>query len=249
MRRAGSGRDVRPLPYCERMTTDIQNLVTVDRNRLLAFDLETTGPDPRTAHVVTSALISIDGPHKASRDWLADPGVEIPPGATAVHGITTEHAREHGRPHADVVAETIEEIRAGWREGRALVAFNACFDLTILRRWEPAFEILGPVVDPFVVDRATDPFRRGKRTLEALCGHHRVRLDSAHEATADALAAARLAWKFLGELPNLAAADWRQLNAQQTRWHEERQRDFAAYLERCGKDASDVNTEWPMVVA
>lgn len=227
-----------------RMATEVS--AVVDRDRLLAFDLETTGPDPRTAHVVTSALIAIDGPQKVARGWLADPGVEIPPGATAVHGVTTEHARENGRPHAEVVAETVEGIRAGWREGRTLVVFNAAYDLTILRRWDPSFEVTGPVMDPFVVDRATDPYRRGKRTLGALCAHHGVRLDDAHEAAADALAAARLAWKFLGEHPDLGRSGWHALNARQTQWHEERQRDFAAYLARSGKDNSDVNTMWPI---
>ena len=220
--------------------------VTVDRGRLLAFDLETTGPDPRTAHVVTSALVAIDGGRTRTREWLADPGVEIPPGATEVHGITTEHARAHGRPHAEVLAETVAGIREGWSQGRALVVFNAAFDLTILRRWDPSFEVLGPVVDPFVIDRALDPYRKGKRTLEALCTHHGVRLEGAHDAGADAVAAARLAWKLLGAHRELASADWREVNAQQARWHAERQRDFAAYLERQGKDASDVNTQWPM---
>lgn len=228
------------------MTTDIQSSVTIDRNRLLAFDLETTGPDPRTAHVVTSALLAVDGARKQDRSWLADPGIEIPAGATEVHGITTEHARANGRPHAEVIAETVEGIRAGWREGRALVVFNASFDLTILRRWDPSFEVTGPVVDPFVIDRAADPYRKGKRTLGAVCEFHGVRLEDAHEASADALAAARLAWKFLGNLPDLAAADWREVNAQQARWHEARQRDFAQYLERTGKDASGVNTAWPV---
>lgn len=228
------------------MTTDIQSSVTIDRNRLLAFDLETTGPDPRTAHVVTSALLAVDGARKQDRSWLADPGIEIPAGATEVHGITTEHARANGRPHAEVIAETVEGIRAGWREGRALVVFNASFDLTILRRWDPSFEVTGPVVDPFVIDRAADPYRKGKRTLGAVCELHGVRLEDAHKASADALAAARLAWKFLGNLPNLAAADWREVNAQQARWHEARQRDFAQYLERTGKDASGVNTAWPV---
>ena len=228
------------------MTTESKTPVTINRNRLLAFDLETTGPDPRTAHVVTSALLAIDGPEKKGRNWLADPGVEIPAGATAVHGITTEHARANGRPHAEVIAETVAGIRQGWSEGRALVVFNASFDLTILRRWDPSFEILGPVVDPFVIDRATDTFRKGKRTLEAVCEFHGVRLDSAHEAEADAVAAARLAWKLLGTSRELAAADWREVNRMQARWHEARQKDFAEYLERSGKDASDVNTEWPI---
>lgn len=228
------------------MTSDIQNPATINRNRLLAFDLETTGPDPRTAHVVTSALIAIDGPEKRERNWLADPGIEIPEGATAVHGITTAHARENGRPHAEVIAETVAAIRRGWLEGRALVVFNASFDLTILRRWDPSFEILGPVVDPFVIDRATDPYRKGKRTLAALCEVNGVHLGNAHEAAADALAAARLAWKMLGTVTEISTVDWRAVNAQQASWHEIRQRDFAAYLERTGKDASDVNTMWPM---
>ena len=50
----------------------------------------------------------------------------------------------------------------------------------------------------------------------------------------------------LGTQQELSGCDWRESNAQQARWHEARQRDFAAYLERCGKDASDVNTLWPM---
>lgn len=228
------------------MTTDTPSPVAIDRNRLLAFDLETTGPDPRTAHVVTSALVAIDGATKQEHNWLADPGIEIPEGATAVHGITTEYARENGRPHAEVIAETVAGIRRGWSEGRALVVFNAAFDLTILRRWDPSFEILGPVVDPFVIDRAADPYRKGKRTLGALCEHHGVQLDAAHEAAADALAAARLAWKLLGSQAELAGADWRAVNDQQSQWHESRQRDFAAYLERSGKDSSGVNTAWPM---
>src|SRR5690606_40999666 len=97
------------------MTTDIQHPAAIDRNRLLAFDLETTGPDPRTAHIVSSALIAIDGADKKERNWLADPGIEIPEGATAVHGITTAYARENGRPHAEVVTETVAAIRRGWR--------------------------------------------------------------------------------------------------------------------------------------
>ena len=199
--------------------------------------------------MVSSALIAIDGSRRRERQWLADPGVETPPAATAVHGITTGHARAHGRPHAEVIAETVAGIRQGWREGRTLVAFNACFDLTILRRWDPSFEIEGPVVDPFVVDRATDPFRPGRRTLAAVCDVHGVRLDAAHEAAADALAAARLAWKMMGTVPELSLPDWRAVNEKQAGWHRARQRDFAAYLERVGRDPSEVSTAWPLVGA
>lgn len=217
----------------------------VDRSKLLSFDLETTGPNPATALVVTSALLRITGAEVEERQWLADPGVDIPPEATAVHGITTEHARSNGQDHAQVVAETIAGIRAGWDAGYTLVVFNAPFDLTILHRIDPSFAVTGPVLDPYVIDRAIDPFRKGKRTLTALSEHYAIALDGAHDAAVDALAAARLAWK-LASHEQLNADTWTELNSMQAAWHAERQESFRAYLERQGRPPTDVNIAWPI---
>ena len=52
----------------------------------------------------------------------------------------------------------------------------------------------------------------------------------------------------LGGQQELSGPDWREVNALQASWHETRQRDFVAYLERSGKDSSDVNTLWPMAM-
>lgn len=216
-----------------------------DRSKLLSFDLETTGPNPNTAHVVTSALLRIDGSQVRPRTWLADPGIEIPAEATAIHGITTAQARADGEDHAAVVAESVAGIRAGWEQGYTLVVFNAPFDLTILRRFDPSFTVCGPVLDPYVVDRAIDPYRKGKRTLSAMSEHYGIRLDEAHDAAADALAAARLAWK-LCEHEQLQAESWQAFNDKQAAWHAARQQDFAAYLARQGRPAHDVNTSWPI---
>ena len=78
---------------------------------LLGFDTETTGVDPLGDRLVTAAVVSC-GPLGADgargrdvRTWLADPGVEIPEAAAAVHGITTERARAEGRPAAQVLEE------------------------------------------------------------------------------------------------------------------------------------------------
>ena len=221
------------------------HLGPVDRSKLLSFDLETTGPDPATALVVTSALLRITGPQVEERQWLADPGIEIPAEATAVHGISTEHARANGQDHAQVVAETIEGIRRGWEEGYTLVVFNAPFDLTILHRLDPSFEVAGPVLDPYVVDRAVDPYRKGKRTLTALCEHYEIQLEGAHDAAVDALAAARLAWKFANH-ESLGSSTWAEFNDKQAAWHKERQESFKAYLERQGRPANGVNTSWPI---
>ena len=80
--------------------------------RLAVFDVETTGIDVETAHIVSAcvAVLEADGEVVDRWDWLADPGVEIPEGASAVHGITTERARALGRPAVDVVAEITQTL-------------------------------------------------------------------------------------------------------------------------------------------
>ena len=72
----------------------------------LGFDTETTGVNVTSDRLVTAALVLRPGgatPQGSDtvRTWLADPGVSIPDGAAAVHGITTEYAREHGAPGDD----------------------------------------------------------------------------------------------------------------------------------------------------
>ncbi|WP_291478994.1 3'-5' exonuclease [Corynebacterium sp.] len=219
-----------------------------DPTHLLSFDLETTGTDPFTARIVTSALISIKGRQRDDLEMLADPGIPIPEGASKVHGITTEYAREHGRPHDEVLAETIERIRAGWRDGATLIVYNAAYDLTVLRSLEPTFTVDGPVVDPLVIDKAKDPYRKGKRQLEPVCAHWGVTLDNAHEATADALAAARVAWKLARAYPELTEVTADELMLSQATWHYESQSGLKKYFEDKGQSdrAATVNTSWPL---
>lgn len=212
---------------------------------MLSFDLETTGTDPRTAKIVTSALVTINGRDRDDLEMLADPGVEIPEAASNVHGITTEHAREHGRPHADVLGETIERIRKGWEQGATLIVYNAAYDLSVLRALEPSFTVDGPVFDPYVVDREKNKYRKGKRTLENVCAHYGVPLDNAHEATADAVAAARVAWKLAREFPELVEMDSDELMLNQSTWYYNAQSDLQEWFDKKGREAT-VNTSWPI---
>ena len=158
-----------------------------DASRMLAFDLETTSANPKQARIVTSALVRIDGRDVQKIEHLADPGIEIPQEATNVHGITTEKARAEGRPHEVVLKDTVEAIKAAWEDGLTLIVYNAAFDLTVLRSLTGDFTVTGPVYDPYVIDRVSDKWRKGKRTLGAVCEHYGVELGNAHEATADAL--------------------------------------------------------------
>ncbi|MFM9597389.1 hypothetical protein ACKI1O_49625, partial [Streptomyces scabiei] len=66
------------------------------------FDLETTGVDVVHDRIVTAhvGVLDADGHVIDARDWLADPGVPIPAGAAAIHGVTAERARAEGAPAA-----------------------------------------------------------------------------------------------------------------------------------------------------
>jgi DNA polymerase III, epsilon subunit len=219
-----------------------------DASRMLAFDLETTSANPKDARIVTSALVRIDGRDVQKVEHLADPGIEIPQAATDVHGITTERAQAEGRPHEEVLKNTVDAIKEAWDDGLTLIVYNAAFDLTVLRSLTGDFTVTGPVFDPYVIDRVSDKWRKGKRTLGAVCEHYGVELGNAHEATADALAAARVAWKQVRQhYPNLAQMDENELmEFQAVKWYEDRIA-FKKYLEGKGRDASDVSTAWPMI--
>lgn len=173
------------------------------QRRMVAFDVETTGTDPEHARIVQAAVALVGGGEE-TRSWsmLVDPGVEIPPETTKVHGITTEMVREHGRQPVDVLVAIVEALTIARDAGCVVVAFNARFDLTVLdrellRRGLPGRELLRDllVVDPFVLDKHLVRYRSGKRGLLELCTAYDVLLEGEHDATFDAIAAARLAYR------------------------------------------------------
>lgn len=218
-----------------------------DASKMLSFDLETTSANPMEARIVTSALVKINGRHVDSTEHLADPGIEIPEAASAVHGITTEMAREKGRPHDEVLHETIATIRQGWEDGFTLIVYNAPYDLTVLRALSGDFTVDGPVFDPHVIDKAKDRYRTGKRTLGNVCQEYQVELGNAHEATADAMAAARIAWKQVNSRwPDLKEMDTDELMEFQAVAYYNMQTGLKKHFEGKGKDVSDINTAWPL---
>ena len=228
------------------------------RRRLAAFDLETTGIDSESDRIVTAA-VSLVGARRESvfHAWLVDPGVEIPAGAAAVHGITTERARAEGVDPAEAIAEIVLLLADQLRQGVPIVAFNARFDLTCLDREArrhgipPLLDRVGGpdgllVVDPYVLDKQVDRFRKGKRTLGDVCRHYNVPLDEAHASHADALAAARVAWRLGEAFEELREPDLPALHALQIGWAAEQAASFEDYLRRSGKDER-IERVWPIV--
>lgn len=228
------------------MTRMAQAPAHFDTSRMLSFDLETTSANPFEARIVTSALVRIDENGAKATEALADPGVEIPADAAAVHGITTEKARAEGRDHDEVLRETVQAIKQGWDDGLTLVVFNAAYDLTVLRQLTGDFTVTGPVYDPFVIDKVRDRYRKGKRNLGAMCEHYGVRIDNAHEATADATAAARVAWKQARVWPELTQMELGDLMQYQAVEYYRMQSEFRTYLESRGRDTADMRLGWPM---
>lgn len=169
-------------------------------NIIAVFDTETTGIAPETTRIV-SAHISLLNPHgevEDATDWLIDCGIEIPEQATAVHGITTERMRAEGAPAAESIEQIQSKLKGYLDSGIAVVAYNASYDFTILDREAKRYglaplDLPGPIVDPLIIDKHLDKFRKGKRTLEAASAHYGVELTDAHDASADAIAAGRVA--------------------------------------------------------
>jgi len=225
---------------------------------LAAFDLETTGVDTASARIVTASVALVGAGLEAEvNDWLVDPGVEIPEEASDVHGITTERARAEG-VEAPLAVEEITARLAGLQaDDVPIVAFNARYDMTLLDREarrhgiEPLVERVGGtdgllVIDPFVLDKEVNRFRKGKRTLEILCDAYGIPIQDAHAADVDAIAAARLAWKIVQEHPHLAEIELPDIHEQQVVWAHDQAASLEQYFRENGRDET-VQREWPIV--
>lgn len=234
---------------------------------LAAFDLETDGVDVTDTRIVTACILVIDsGAGKVqTKKWFLNTGRDMPKGASDVHGITTEKMVAEGNPdYAGGYEEIRNELNILWKLGKRIVAgYNLGYDLSVMhyegvRLGHPKLNY-GPVADPFVWDRELDKYRKGSRKLGDTAKHYGIVLDNAHAADADALAAARLAWK-LSRHPDYAeqldttAAGLMEL---QRTWHKQRQDDYRDYLaEKAEKleiealalreKAAGVCSDWPI---
>lgn len=226
---------------------------------LCGFDTETTGTDVDTDRIVTACLVTCGtGIDTTAATWLSDiDGTDIPEEATRVHGVTTERAHTDGIPATQVIEDVIYGIAEAAVNDIPIVAMNAPFDLTILDREARRYGLTPPVeatkgrlrvVDPRVLDKHVDPYRRGGRTLTDLCAHYGVKLGDAHTADADAIAACRVAWRIAQRHPRIADLTLDELHERQTRWHAQQAASLRDYFTRTGKHdlAAGIRADWPL---
>ncbi|MFF3262276.1 3'-5' exonuclease [Streptomyces sp. NPDC002932] len=225
---------------------------------LAAFDTETTGVDVEGDRIVSAALVvqdSAGGRMRVTR-WLVNPGVPVPAGATEIHGLTDDHLQRNGRWPAPVVEEIARALAEQSAAGRPLVVMNAPFDLTLLDRElkrHRASSLAGYlgnaslcVLDPRVLDKHLDRYRKGRRTLTDLCELYGVVLDGAHDAAADASASLELVRavgrRFATRLERLTPAE---LHTLQAGWHAAQARGLQAWFTKSGTPET-VDPAWPL---
>jgi DNA polymerase-3 subunit epsilon len=226
--------------------------------RLAAFDIETTGTSIESDRIVTAAVSLVGGGEgPASRSWLVNPGVAIPAEATAVHKITNEMAQNEGVPAAEAVEEITSMLAQALENEIPVVAFNARFDLTILDREArrhgaiPLVDRVGGpdgllVIDPYVLDKQFNKYRKGRRNLAILCEDFTVPLTDAHAADADALAAARLAWRMASRNDVLGHMELFELHELQIQWAAEQAAELQDYFASQGR-IEQIEGTWPVV--
>ncbi|MEU8957010.1 3'-5' exonuclease [Streptomyces sp. NPDC048518] len=225
---------------------------------LAAFDTETTGVDVETDRIVSAAVVVQQGAGTRPRitRWLVNPGVPVPASATAIHGLTEDHLQRTGRWPSPVMEEIARDLAEQSAAGRPIVVMNAPFDLTILdrelrrhRASSLSRYLEGSplcVIDPRVLDKQLDRYRKGRRTLTDLCEQYEVELSDAHDAAADAQAAMdvvrAVGRRFAGRLERLSPAE---LHTLQAVWHAAQARGLQAWFAKSGTPEA-VDPAWPL---
>lgn len=183
--------------------TPLENLTYV------VFDSETTGllPDEGDEICQIAGLRLVNGRRVAGEvfDTLVNPGRAIPPKATAVHGITDAMVAD-----APGVVEAVRRFHR-FAEGAVLIAHNAPFDMSFLKRREAeigrAFDhpILDTVLLSAVVYGQTEV-----HSLDALSRRLGITIpeEARHTALGDTIATAEAFLKLLPMLKGKGLASF-----------------------------------------
>lgn len=215
--------------------------------RICCLDCESTGVDVFQDRIVTVFVGVLDteaGEWADSLNLLVNSGVDIPEGATAVHGISTRVARSFGTDPDSALSDVLDFLDH-YRD-LPLVIMNANFDMSLIkaecdRHGMNQVALRGlEIIDPLVIDRHHDKWRKGSRKLVDLAKHYGVPVDEseAHDASYDCWLAG-----------NIAAIQIQRYgmptNEEQAEWFENWRSSFENYLRRSDPSAK-VDKGWPI---
>ncbi len=151
--------------------------------RFIAFDLETTGTVPAVDQIVEiGAVLFNNGQVEATFSTLVNPRQSIPPGASAVNGITDDMVQ--GKPFI----ETLLDPFAEFCQDLPVVAHNAPFDsqfLTAMIRKHESSSPRGVILDTLPMARKVFPGLANYK-LGTLVQHLKIDAGTFHRAEEDA---------------------------------------------------------------
>ncbi len=151
--------------------------------RFIAFDLETTGTVPGVDQIVEIGAVRFNnGVVESVFTTLVDPLKPIPPGASAVNGITDDMVR--GKPRIETLLQSFSDFC----EDSILVAHNAPFDAGFLTMDIKRFESAAPkglIIDTLTISRKVFPGLPNYK-LGTLVQHLKIPSTGFHRAEEDA---------------------------------------------------------------
>jgi DNA polymerase-3 subunit epsilon len=221
----------------------------------IGFDTETTGVDPNTARILQAGIITDDPQgtlNEPSHLVYVDPGCEIPAEASAIHGITKEvllREKAFDSQVGIIGIHTCVMARSAKRN-YPLVIFNARYDWPLLKAEcdripefvRPSF---GPLIlDPCIIDRKLDKYRKGSRVLGEMAKFYGVKLDGAHDAIQDTKATLGIMRALIKKFPELKKYSIQEMQVLQRAWFEEWRDHINEYWKSIGKDQR-VDGSWP----
>jgi len=151
--------------------------------RFIAFDLETTGTVPGVDQIVEIGAVRFNnGIVESVFSTLVDPLRSIPPGASAVNGISDDMVR--GKPTIDTLLHSFAEFC----EDMIMVAHNAPFDAQFLTADIKKHESTSPrgvILDTLPISRKVFPGIPNYK-LGTLVQHLKIPSTGFHRAEEDA---------------------------------------------------------------
>ncbi|KAB1656342.1 hypothetical protein F8O01_10775 [Pseudoclavibacter chungangensis] len=183
-----------------------------DLHSLTVLDVKSSALDVEQGRIESAVLADVgrDGRVHAVRRWRVEPGEPIGAAESNVVRLGGERPDERLDDGGDAIVQIVEALRERFDAGLPVVAFHAARPFTVIDREARRHAVHpatpAPVIDPFAIDKAVDPFRSGSRRLVETASSHGIPVDraNAHGPLFGVVVAGLLAWtlldRFAGEI-------------------------------------------------